>query len=113
MLRIQIALLAQETNSHLLDGQCRAHPEAVEDFHLVSHHSQPSRRRRPYGAQLGTPLFRYLGNGLELVELTGGGASGTPPGHGKPRAVRISTPRHGSTCVYFTVGAVARVRRLP
>ena len=48
-----------------------------------------------------TPLFRYLGNGLELVELTGGGASGTPSGHGKPRAARISAPRHGSTRVLF------------
>ena len=42
---------------------------------------------------VGTPLLRYRGNGLELVELTGGGASGTPPGHGKPRAACISAPR--------------------
>ena len=51
----------------------------------------------------GTHLFRYLGNGLELVELTGGGASGTPSGHGKPRAARISAPRHGSTRVLSIV----------
>ena len=31
-----------------------------------------------------TRLLRYLRNALELVELTGGGASGTDPGHGKP-----------------------------
>ena len=52
---------------------------------------------------VGTPLFRYLENGLELVELTGGGASGTLPGHGEPRAARTSAPRHGSTRASFTV----------
>ena len=88
---------------------------------VVTHLLIPYRRRRcaagrnptPHGRTCGAPptrpacvsqpLFRYLGNGLELVELTGGGASGTPPGYGKPRAVRISTPRHGSTRVLFIV----------
>ena len=55
--------------------------------HLIGH---LSRRPWPSGAdgrseaRVATPLLRYLRNGLELVELTGGGASGTSPGHGKP-----------------------------
>ena len=47
--------------------------------------------------------MRYIRNALELVELTGGGASGTKAGHGKPSAICISAPRHGSTRVDFTV----------
>ena len=37
------------------------------------------------------------------VELTGGGASGTQGGHGKPSVVCISATRHVSTRLSFTV----------
>ena len=53
VLRIQIALLAQETNSHLLDGQCRAHPEAVEDFQSFT---SSATTHSPVGADVRTEL---------------------------------------------------------
>ena len=51
---IGIALLAQETNSHLLDGQCRAHPEAVEDFQSFT--ASATTHRSPVGADVRTEL---------------------------------------------------------
>ena len=45
--------------------------------------------------------------GFELVELTGGGASGTKAGHGTPSAICISAPRHGSTRIPFTANRMS------
>ena len=83
--------------------------------HLIGHLSW---RPRPSGAdgqseaRVATSLLRYLRNGLESVELTGVGASGTDPGHGKPRAGHISAPRHGSTRDAFTANRMSILPRI-
>ena len=61
--------------------------------------------QRPIGGSVArseTRLLRYLLNGLELVELMAGCASGT---HGKDMdssGMLISALRHGFTCDAFT-----------
>ena len=58
---------------------------------------------------MGTPLFRYLGNGLELVELTGGGASGTIDGQARDRiAVVLARGRSPIVCM-----VLREIRRPP
>ena len=74
----------------------------VGAIHPLGHPAAPSGADGRSEDRSETPLLRYLLNGLELVELTGVGASGTDPGHGKPRAVHISAPHHGSTREDFT-----------
>ena len=72
--------------------------------------ARPPVRFAQNAARLKTRLHRYLWNALELVELTGGGASGTKAGHGKPSAICISAPRHGSTRKDFTVKRMRYIR---
>ena len=43
---------------------------------------------------MATPLLRYLLNGLELVELPAGCASGMHGTHADGSGMRISAPRH-------------------
>ena len=74
--------------------------------HLISH---LSRLPRPSGADgrseaiSVTRLCSYLLNGLELVELPAGCASGMHGTHADGSGMCISAPRHGSTRVSFTV----------
>ena len=86
-----LGLLVKESSPYQLVRQCEAHADntKVTEAHSGSSTTRDAQwSRRPSGGSvsdtLATPLLRYLWNGLELFELTDGGASGTDPGHGKP-----------------------------
>ena len=76
------ALLSQETNFYHIYKDPYANPEAGKAIHLIGYLAAPSGADVRSEARSETPLLRYLRNGLELVEMPGGGASGTNPGHG-------------------------------
>ena len=97
-----IGLLAQESNPSQLVRLCGAHPDAVGAIHPIGHPAAPSGADGRSEARSETRLLRYLLNGLELVELMAGCASGT---HGKDMdssGMLISALRHGFTCDAFT-----------
>ena len=103
-----IGLLAQESNPSQLVRLCGAHPDAVGAIHPIGHPTAPGGADGRSEARSETRLLRYLLNGLELVELMAGCASGT---HGKDMdssGMLISALRHGFTCDAFTAKWMSR-----